>query len=126
MVFFQEEIAQFNLAYFENICNLLDTEKGMHHFCRDTVLRTKGSVPDLDKDALDRITLELTHRYMFDTKYKVGRWGIVLIPEALIDEYAARMLAKVVVRRGPQAEEEAQHVHLTHVTIPRPHHEHLT
>ena len=98
----------------------------MHHFCRDTVLRTKGSVPDLDKDALDRITLELTHRYMFDTKYKVGRWGIVLIPEALIDEYAARMLAKVVVRRGPQAEEEAQHVHLTHVTIPRPHHEHLT
>jgi hypothetical protein len=61
---------------------------------------------------------------MFDTKNKVGRWGIVLISEALIDEYAARMLANV--RRGPQAEEEAQHVHLTHVPIPRPHHEHFT
>jgi len=47
----------------------------------------------------------------------------VLIPEALIDEYAARMLANV--HRGPQAEEEAQHVHLTHVPIPRPHHEHF-
>ena len=97
----------------------------MHLFCRATFLRTKGIVPDSDKDALYRITLELTHWYMFDTKYKVGRWGIVLIPEALIDEYAARMLAKVVVRRGPQAE-EAQHVHLTHVPIPRPHHENFT
>lgn len=67
---------QFNLAYFENICILLDTEKGMHTFSRATFLRTKGIVPDSDKDALYRITLQLMHRYMFDTKYKAGRWGI--------------------------------------------------
>ncbi len=35
------------------------------------------------------------------------------------------MLAKVVVRRGPQAEEEAQHVHLTHVPTPPPRTLHL-
>jgi len=45
---------------------------------------------------------------MFDTKSKIDRWGNVQIPEALIDEYAGRILAKVVVRRPHQAEEEAQ------------------
>ena len=108
MVFFTEEIEKFNRAYFHNMCAALDTETGMHHFCRDTFLRTKGIVPELDKDALDCITLDLKHRYMFDTKYKVSRWGFVQIPEALIEEYAAQILDKVVLRRGPQAEEEAQ------------------
>lgn len=107
-MFFKEEIIPFQLAYFENICNLLDTEKSMRHFCRDVFLRTKGIVPDLDKDALGYITLDLEHRYMFDTKYKFDRWGFVQIPRGLIDEYAGHILTKVVVCRRTKVEEEAR------------------
>jgi len=88
---------QFQLAFFENICNLLDTENGMKYYLRDTF--QKGIVPNLDKDALDRITVDLKHRYMFDTKHKISRWGMVEIPETLIYTYADRILAKVVVHR---------------------------
>lgn len=55
-----------------------------------------------------KILLSVSGLDLFDTKYKVGRWGIVQIPEALIDEYAGRILSKVVAHRRPQAEEEAQ------------------
>lgn len=100
MVFFKEEITNFQLAYFEKTCAALDSEKEMQYYCRD-VFRN-------GKDALDRITLDLTHRYMFDTKYKVPRWGLVDIPHDLIDQCAARILAKVVVLRRLQAEEETR------------------
>ena len=100
MVFFKEEITNFQLSYFEKTCAALDSEKEMQYYCRD-VFRN-------GKDALDRITLDLTHRYMFDTKYRVPRWGLVDIPHDLIDQCAARILAKVVVLHRLQAEEETR------------------
>ena len=106
MVFLKEEIRAFNYAYFENACAALDSENEMKYYCRD-VFRN-GMVPELDKDAFDRIILDLAHRYMFDTKHKVPRWGLVSIPHDLIDQCAARILAKVVVFRRPQAEKEAR------------------
>jgi hypothetical protein len=108
MVFFKEELRQFQRNFFVRAFSALDTEKGMKYYCRDTFLGTKGIVPELDKDALARITHGLRVQYMFETKNKIGRWGIVDVPEALIDECAGRILAKVVVRRPLQAEEEAR------------------
>ena len=106
-MFFREEIPQFQKTYFDNICTALDTEKGMFCYCRDTFLRTNGIVPKIDKDALGIIASNLEFRYMFDTKLKCDRWGFVQVLRLLIDECAERILAKVVVRRGPQSEEEA-------------------
>ncbi len=107
MVFFKEEINAFNHTFFDNACCALDTEKGMNFYCRDTFWGTKGIVPNSDKDALARITHGLRVQYMFETKNKIGRWGIVDVPEALIDECAGRIFAKVIVRRPLQTEEEA-------------------
>ena len=104
-MFFKEEIAEFQHFYFENICALLDNRRGMDCFCRDVFLRTKGIVPDLDKDALGIIALDLEFRYMFDTKHKINRWGYMQIPRDLIGKYAGRILAKVVVRRGGHTSE---------------------
>ena len=107
-MFFKEEIPKFQIAYFENICTALDTEKGIFCFCRDTFVRTKGIIPKIDKDALGIIALDLEFRYMFDTKHKFDRWGFVQVPRGLIDEYADRILVKIVVRRRFQEEEEAR------------------
>ena len=76
----------------------------MEYYCRDTFLGTKGIIPELDKDALARITHGLRVQYMFDTKNKIGRWGCVDIPEVLIDECARRIFAKVIMRRPLQDE----------------------
>ncbi len=46
MVFFMEEIRAFNIAYFENTCTALDSEKGMEYY----------AATYLDKEALDIIT----------------------------------------------------------------------
>jgi hypothetical protein len=80
----------------------------MEYYCRDTFLGTKGIIPELDKDALARITHGLRVQYMFDTKNKIGRRGCVDIPEALIDECARRIFAKVIMRRLLQTEDEAR------------------
>ena len=103
MVFFKEEIRAFNIAYFENTCTALDSEKGMQYFCRDVF--KKGIVPDLDKEALDIITHDLTCRYMYDTSLNRLKWGPVSIPHDLLNECAEQILAKVVVKRRPPAEE---------------------
>ena len=108
MAFFKEEIRAFNIAYFDNTCAALDSEKGMQYFCRDVF--KQGIVPDLDKEALDIITRDLTHRFMYDTSKKRSRWGLVSIPHDLLTQCAERILAKVVVRRRPkeEAEDEAR------------------
>jgi hypothetical protein len=77
----------------------------MAFYCRDTFLGTNGIVPQLDTDAIARITHGLRVQYMFETNKKSGRWGIVDVPEALIDECAGRIFAKVIVRRPLQTEE---------------------
>jgi len=45
---------------------------------------------------------------MFDTKYKVDRWGVVHIAEAFVDTDADRIFAKVVVHRQTQKEDAIQ------------------
>lgn len=84
-------------AYFEDICTSLDSEESMRDFCSDTF--EDSIVPKSDKKALELITLDLKHRYMFDAKSKVERWGLVQSPQGLIDKYADRILAKVVKKR---------------------------
>ena len=84
-------------AYFEDICTSLDSEEGMRDFCRDTF--EDAVVPKSHKKALGLIALDLKHRYMFDAKSKVERWGNVQSPQGLIDKYADRILAKVVKKR---------------------------
>jgi len=44
----KEEIEAFKLAYFENICNDIDTENGLKFYIRNTLRH--GIVPDVDKD----------------------------------------------------------------------------
>jgi len=106
MLFSKEEIRGFTRAFFENTCAALDTENGMKYYLRDTF--KNGIVPNLDIDALDRITVDLKHRYMFDTKHKISRWDMVQIPETLMNTYVDRILARVVVHRPCQVEVEAR------------------
>lgn len=61
-------------------------------------------LPKSDRYVLDRITIDLTRRYMLDAK---PIRGIVEIPQGLIDNYADLIFAKVVVRRRRHAEEES-------------------
>lgn len=102
MVFYKEEINAFNIAYFEKLCAALDSENDMKNYCRDTFRVRKGLVPDSDKDALDLIVLDLTHKFMYDTSVKRSKWGLMSIPHDLLNECADRILAKL---RCPQAEE---------------------
>lgn len=100
MVFFKEEINAFNIAFFENVCAALDSENETKNYCRDTFRIRKGLVPDLDKDALQLIVLGLTHGYLYETRLKRSKWGLMSIPHDLLNECADRILAKVVGWRG--------------------------
>lgn len=102
MVFFKEEINEFNLAYFEKTCASLELENAIQYYCRDTF---RKGIPKLDEDVLKLITLDLEHRYMYDTRLKRSKWGHVSIPRELLDDCAKRILAKVVVFRRLQADE---------------------
>ena len=109
MVFFKEEIAAFNIAYFDKLCAALDSESEIRYYCRDTFPSRKGLVPDSDKDALELITLVPTHRYMYDTRLKRSKWGLMSTPHDLLDECADRILAKVVgTAAARKAMEEAE------------------
>jgi hypothetical protein len=88
-------------AYFETIYTTLHSEDGMDVYCRDTF--KNGIVPNSDKDARDLIALDLHHRYLFDARDKMEKWGIVQMPNGLIDEYADRILAKVASKRSLDA-----------------------
>ena len=98
-MFFKEEISAFNVAYFGEMCAALESEGAMQCYCRDTFRRYRGLVPDSDKDALELIVLDLTHKYMYDTRLKRSKWGLMSIPHDLLNECADRILAKVVGRR---------------------------
>jgi hypothetical protein len=84
-------------AYFQGIYTTLDTDQGLDAYCRDTF--KNGIVPDSNKDATDIIALDLHRRYLLDAKDKMEKWGIVQMPHALIDEYADRILAKIVANK---------------------------
>ena len=92
-------------AYFEDICTSLDSEEGMRDFCRDTF--EDAVVPKSDKKALELITLDLKHRYLFDAKSKIERWGLVQSPQSLIDKYADRILAKLVKKNTLDAKKSS-------------------
>ena len=104
MVFFKEEIAAFNVAYFGEMCAALESESAMQCYCRDTFRRHRGLVPDSDEEALKFIVLDLTHRFMYDRLKKL-KWGLMPVPVAILNECAGHILAKVVLFRRPPEEE---------------------
>ena len=83
--------------FLQDISDSLDTKDGMDTFLRTTF--KDGIVPLVYNEVVGAILGHLSYKYRLDTAENMRKYGLYPMPDDLVQDYAATMSSKVVLKR---------------------------